>query len=269
MVPLIIGAAAASAAASIYGANKSAEASLDAARMAAEQEQKGLDFQKEVYNKSQENLSPYLQAGKEALGTYQQKLAGMQQPTFDYVQPEFKFSTYEDPGAKYQMQQAARALQASSLARGAAGGGFAKSLLEKSQEMAGTAYKSAWDRYIDQTKIGYGQAADKYARNKDWMNSVMDRYANLAKGGQDAAVNQGSQGANLASSVQSGYNSMGASLASGALGAAGSWNQGLTGATNALGQGVGAIAAYNKPELNNQLPDQSAVTRSNLGTGVQ
>ena len=268
MVPLIIGAAAASAAASIYGANKSAEASLDAARMAAEQEQKGLDFQKEVYNKSQENLSPYLQAGKEALGTYQQKLAGMQQPTFDYVQPEFKFSTYEDPGAKYQMQQAARALQASSLARGAAGGGFAKALMEKSQEMAGTAYKSAWDRYIDQTKIGYGQAADKYARNKDWMNSVMDRYSELAKGGQNAAVNQGTQGAEIAKGVQSGYNSMGASLASGALGAAGSWNQGLSGAANSLGQGLGAYAQSRQLDIDNKLAD-AQIARSNLGTGVQ
>ena len=270
MVPLIVGMAAASAAASIYGANMSAEASRDAASMAAEQEQKGLDFQKDVYNKSQANLQPYLESGKQALQTYNEKLAGAEQPQFNYTQPEFKFSTYEDPGANYMMAQASKALQGSALARGAAGGGFSKALMEKNQEMANTAYGSAWQRYLDKTKINYGQETDKYTRNNDWFNNIMNRYSGQASAGQNAAVGQGTIGAEIGKNVQGGYNSMGQSLASGALGAAGSWNAGLTGATNALGQGLGAYQTYQasqSPSANLPMYD-SSVTRTNLGTGV-
>ena len=271
MVPLIIGMAAASAAASIYGANKSAEAATDAANTAAASTREGIAFQKSVYDQNQANMSPYMESGKQALQTYNEKLAGAQQPEFNYTQPEFNFSTYEDPGAKYQMQNASRALQASSLARGAAGGGFAKALMEKNQEMANTAYGSAWQRYLDKTKINYGQEADKYSRNKDWFNDIMNRYQGQAAAGQSAAAGQGTLGAEIGKNVQGGYNSVGESLASGGLGAAGAWNAGLTGATNALGQGLGAYQTYQasqSPSANLPSYQDSSVTRSNLGTGV-
>lgn len=274
MVPLIVGMAAASAAASIYGANKSAEAATDAANTAAAQEQKGLDFQKSVYEENKANLSPYVKAGTQALDTYQQKLAGATQPTFDYKIPEFKFSTYEDPGANYMMAQATKALQGSALARGATGGGFAKALSEKNQEMANTAYGGAWGRYLDKTKLDYGQAADKYTRNNDWLNKLYDRYGNLASAGQSAAVGQADASETLASGVASSYNSIGQSLGSGALGAAGAWNAGLTGATNALGQGLGSYIAYDQSQTpKTTLPkldgtQDSSVARTNLGTGV-
>lgn len=271
MVPLIIGMAAASAAASIYGANKSAEAATDAANTAAASTREGIAFQRDVYNKNQENMAPYMESGKNALATYNEKLAGAKQPEFNYVQPEFNFSTYEDPGAKYQMQQASRALQASSLARGAAGGGFAKALMEKNQEMANTAYGSAWQRYLDKTKINYGQEADKYSRNQDWFNNIMNRYQGQAAAGQSAAAGQGTLGAQIGQNLQAGYNSVGESLASGKLGTAGAWNAGLTGATNALGQGLGAYQTYSASQTPaSTLPtyQDSSVTRSNLGEGV-
>lgn len=275
MVPLIIGAAAISAASGLIGAKMSSDAALDAARMSAEQEQKGLDFQKGIYEEQRKNFEPYVESGKQALQTYNEKLAGAKQPEFNYTQPEFNFSTYEDPGAKYQMQQAARALQASSLARGAAGGGFAKALMEKNQEMANTAYGSAWQRYLDKTKINYGQETDKYARNQDWFNNIMNRYQGQAAAGQGAAGGQGTVGAEIGKGVQLGYNSMGQSLASGSLGSAGAWNQGLSSTVNALGQGLGAYQTYaqqqrvnpNLPTYENRYED-SSVTRSNLGIGV-
>lgn len=259
--------AAASAAASIYGANKSAEASTDAARMAAEQEQKGLDFQKSVYEENKANLSPYVKAGAQALDTYQQKLAGATQPSFDYKIPEFKFSAFEDPSAKYMMAQATKALQGSALARGATGGGFAKALAEKNQEMANTAYGGAWDRYLSKTKMDYGAETDKYNRNNDWLQKLYDRYGNLATQGQAAAVGQSGASNQLASGVANSYNSMGESLASGSLGSAGAWNQGLTGATNALGKGLGAYQTYDASQTpKTSLPNwESSPVRTNLG----
>ena len=272
MIPVIAGMAAASALASIYGASKSADAATSAANTAAAQEQRGLDFQKQVYSENKANLTPWVTAGKDALNTYQGQLANAKQPEFNYKQPEFNFSTYTDPSAQYMMAQATKALQGSALARGASGGGFAKALSEKNQEMANTAYAGAWDRYKDKTKIDYGQETDKYNRNNDWMNKLYDRYGNLASNGQSAAAGQASSSNQLASGVANSYNSMGQSLASGTLGAAGAWNQGLTGVTNALSNGLGAgVAAYNAGTPNTNLPQgvqDSSITRTNLGTGV-
>ena len=64
---------------------------------------------------------------------------------------------------------------------------------------------------------------------------------------------------------------MGQSLASGSLGSAGAWNQGLSSTANALGQGLGAYQTYSQQQkVNPNLPtyEDSSVTRSNLGTGV-
>lgn len=255
MVPLIA-AAAVAAAASAAGSYFGAEASKDAARMAAEQEQKGLDFQKDTWNKTQENMSPYMDAGKRGLSAYESGIAGAKQPEYGYQNKDFNFSTYEDPGANYQMAQATKALNNSSLAKGLGGGGALKALMAKNQEMAGTAYQGAFNRYITKNQQDKTFADDTYKRNLEYQNLGINRNKDLMTQGASMASGLGQLGSNTGEQIGKSYGNIGLSLASGAAGAGNAYNQGVTSFTNNLGSMMGSI--YGKGQTNN-----------NLGTGAE
>lgn len=243
----LVAAAAASAASSLVGSYLSAEGAKDAARMQAAQEQKALDFQKETWAKTQENMSPYLEAGKRGLTGYESAISGATQPEFTYKLPEFSFSTYEDPGANYQMAQATKALNNSSLARGLGGGGALKAIMAKNQEMAGTAYQNAFNRYLEKNKQDYGFASDAYKRNLEYQNLGIDRQKALMSQGATMASGLGTLGAETSKTVGSTYGNLGSANAAGALGSSNAWTQGLAGATNALGRGIGAYYGQTNP----------------------
>lgn len=232
MAAPLIAAAAVAAAATLAGSIIGANAASDAASKAAEQEQRGLDFQKEVYGKSQENLQPYMAAGKEALGKYQTLASGATQPTYDYKIPEFNFNVNKDPGADYQMAQATRALSNSGLARGVTGGGLLKSIMAKNQEMAGTAYQGAWSRYLDKTKMDYTSANDSYKRNLEYQNLGLERQKGLLDLGQSSAVGANAAGAEAGKQIGASYGQLGSTAASGALGAGSAWTSGLSSLAN-------------------------------------
>lgn len=230
---------ASSLASSIIGAN----AASDAASKAAEQEQKGLDYQKKMYEDTVKRMSPYTQAGSDQLGKYQAGLESQKQQEFGYKVPDFNFNSYEDPGANYQMQRAQKALNSSSLSRGSAGGGFSKAMAEKQQELAGTAYKDAYGRYIDNTKLKYGEATDKYNRDYGYQQDLMNRRQGLISGGQNAAAGLGTIGAETGKGVSQSYGQIGSSLASGSIGSSNAITTGLAGGINQLGNVAGMYFA--------------------------
>lgn len=250
-VPLI--AAAVAAAASIAGSYFGAEASKDAARMAAEQEQKGLDFQKETWAKTQENMSPYMEAGKRGLSGYESGIAGAKAPDYAYKNKDFNFSTYEDPGAQYQMAQATKALGNSSLAKGLGGGGALKALMAKNQEMAGTAYQGAFNRYLSKNQQDKTFADDQYKRQLEYQNLGINRQKDLMTQGASMASGLGQLGTTTGQQVGQSYGNIGSSLASGAAGANSAIQGGMSSFSNAVGTGVGAYYADQKNQTNNNL----------------
>ena len=259
MVPLIA-AAAVAAASSAAGSYFGADASKDAARMAVEQEQKGLDFQKEAWNKTQENMSPYMEAGKQGLAGYQSSIAGAKAPEYTYQNKDFNFSTYEDPGAQYQMQQATRALNNSSLAKGLGGGGALKAIMAKNQEMAGTAYQGAFNRYITKNQQDKTFADDQYKRQLEYQNLGINRQKDLMTQGASMASGLGQLGTTTGQQIGQSYGNIGSSLASGAAGAGNAINQGLTGFSNAIGKGIGAYYGAQQQQM--------PVTQTNDNLGV-
>lgn len=261
----LVAAAAASAASSLVGSYLSAEGAKDAARMQAAQEQKALDFQKETWAKTQENMSPYLEAGKRGLTGYESAISGATQPEFTYKLPEFSFSTYEDPGANYQMAQATKALNNSSLARGLGGGGALKAIMAKNQEMAGTAYQNAFNRYLEKNKQDYGFASDAYKRNLEYQNLGINRQKDLMTQGATMASGLGTLGSETGKNIGSTYGNLGAANAAGALGSSNAWTQGLAGATNALGRGIGAYYGQQNPYGQSWTTDYAGQTNDNLG----
>lgn len=259
----MIAAAAAAAASQIASSAISANAASNAAGAAAAQEQKALDFQKNQWETTQRNINPWITAGQSALGDYQSKVAGYRQPEFDYKLPDFNFSTYSDPGAQYQMEQATRAINNSSLSKGLGGGGALKALMAKNQEMAGTAYQNAFSRYLQKNKQDYGYANDQYDRNLNWQNTDLERTKNISDTGASMASGLGKLGNDAGAQIGASYGNIGASQASGIAGAGNAYSQGVTGLTNTLGKGLGYYMEHQK-EINDFFNGQT----NNTNNGV-
>lgn len=263
MIPLIVGAMAASAAANIASSAMSANASRDAAAAAAAQEQKALDQQKEIWQTTQNNEKPYLEAGEQGLGNYVKLANESTKPVYNYQIPDFQFDTYSDPGAEYRMAQAAKAINNSSISKGLVGGGAIKALASKQQEMAGNAYSDAWNRYLQNTNNKYKQANDTYARDLDWQNQQLGRQKEIMNQGASVASGLGQIGATTGKDMATTYGNIGSSNASGIIGGQNAINQGITGATNGLIKGIG----YLQQGQTNDILKQNSLTNGTESNG--
>lgn len=261
MLPFAAAAAATVAgqmAASYFGG----EAAKDAARIASGAEREGLAFQKQTWDKTQQNIDPYLKAGTRGLSEYERIAGSAAQPEFNFSQPEFSFDVHRDPGADYQMSQATRALNNSSLAKGLTGGGAAKAIMAKNQEMAGTAYQGSWNRFMDKSKYEYTRESDKYKRNLEFQNLGLDRQQDLYKTGATLASGLGQIGNEASRQIGATYGNIGQTQAGGIIGANNAWQQGASNVMNTLGQGLGYY--YGTPGRN-PLQWDGRQTNTNLG----
>lgn len=214
-VPIIVAAgiaAAGSAAAGIYGANKAAEAQKDAAKKAAETQREALAARMAL-------ARPYVKAGKNALAEYL-KLA----PYQDFGMEQFQ----ADPGYQFRMAEGMKALERSAAARGLLqSGGTLKGAQEYGQNLASAEYQNAFGRYLTQRE------------------ARLDPYRYLTGMGQAAAAGQaaniGSSGAALADIAMQRGNVQ-------AAGTMGTINA-LAGGIGQVGQAVGSYYA-NQPYMN-------------------
>jgi hypothetical protein len=169
------------------GAGQQADASRYAARMQADAARRAADLQNQQYQQTRQDLSPYMQAGQNALGglgsvglgsqfdvssqydPYQQYQASQGLPQFQGfgVSPEsyyqqatmpFQFNPESDPGYQFRLQQGLGALEGSAAARGGLfSGQTGKDLTDYAQGMASQEYQNAFNRDLAQ-KQNLGQA---------------------------------------------------------------------------------------------------------------
>jgi len=158
-----------SAAANIYGANKSADAMADAIEKATALQERQMRLAKQQF-------TPYAQAGTEALGQYQGNIGN--QPTYQNTLANL----VNDPGYQFRLQQGQQTLENSAAARGnLLSGATLKDLTGYAQGMASQE----------------GQAA--YARDFNAFNNTQNQLANLMQQGFNASgqiVGSGQQGTN-------------------------------------------------------------------------
>lgn len=240
----------------LFNGSRNARAANRAAEQQAQAIQQGVDFQKGVYSDAKGNLGTYIDSGKANLGTYQNLLDANVQPEMNYQQQAFDFNKYQDPGATYQAQQAAQAQQAMALAKGATGGGFAKALQVNQNNLANTAYTSAYDRWLKNSQLNYGQAKDSYDRNLAFQQGTLDRYGNLANMGLNASGTLAGAGNQAAGNIGALYGQMGSAQASGTLGAANARSKGLNDLFGGIASGIGAYAGGMSGATNPYAPAQ-------------
>lgn len=212
LIGLGIAAAAGTAAAGIYGANKAADAQKKAAKKAAK-------AQKNVLAAQTELAKPYVEAGKTALAEYQ-KLAPYQPFGMEQFQA--------DPGYQFRMSEGIKALERSAAARGLLSSGTTlKGITQYGQNVASSEYENAFSRYLTQRE------------------AAMDPYRYLTGVGQAAAAGQaanvGTTGAALADIAAQRGNVQAAQY----MGTAGA----IGNALGSVGQAIGGYYA-NEPYMN-------------------
>jgi hypothetical protein len=194
----IIGSAVLGAGATAYGANKAAGAQKDAANAAAQ-------TQRDQYNQTRSDLSPYRDAGQNALGQYQ-GLLGMRGKDAQSA----ALSQYtESPFLSQLVNRTTSAVDASRAARG---GLFSGGTAQEIGDRAGQLYLGDYNNYLS-------------------------RVGGMVDTGLNAGTQTGQFGANAAAGQAN-------SLMAAGNAKAGGYANMANGVNNALGQAASAYGAY-------------------------
>lgn len=202
MIPLLIAGAAAlgSGIAGAIGSANAAASQKDSAQKALEQQWRMFQQQQGNYQQQRQDSMPWLDAGRESLGSMLQ----MTRPGFDAS------SMASDPGYQFRMAEGQKALERSASARGMlSSGGALKGLARYSQGVASEEFGNRFNRLASLS--GAGQAANQ----------------NLGALGAQQAANMG----HYADSASNLYGAMGNADAAGAMGTANAFS----GAMGSLG----------------------------------
>lgn len=173
---------------SMIGSSKGASASAEAAKMAALAQFYATNVSKRIYEEQRDMFRPYYEVGTGALPEYQKMLSG------DYEMTE-------SPAAKYQREQATKAMNRAMASRGMSGSGNAiNRLTELNSSIAAQDWNNQYNRLIDAIKIGQGaagsagQAGSAYANNVgNAMNSLSNIYQNQGNTLSSIYTNMGNQ----------------------------------------------------------------------------
>ncbi len=218
-------------------ASTQAQASEYAANLQSQEAQNALGFQKDQWNTQQQNLEPWLTAGKGALGNLQGILNSPGQGWNQTFTPPTAEEAAKYPGYQFQLGQGEEALQNSAAAKGALYSGNTQEALTNYAEQAGQS---------DYNNV-YNQSFKQYLQNYSQYGDQLNRLSALAGLGQTTANSLGQQGQAAASNVgnisltageQQGQDAQNAAAAqaSGYVGGANAWSGALGGGTNNLSQ---------------------------------
>jgi hypothetical protein len=211
-------------AASLLGSVIGGNAAESAAQTQANAAQAASQTELQMFNQTQANLSPWLGAGKNALGALDYGL-GIGPNTggvgaagaggYGSLMAPFSASMYQQsPGYAWQMGQGISAVQNSASAGGGIkGGNTLAALTTFGQGLANSDYQQAYQNYIQQQQQRYAQ-----------LSGVSGQGAN-------AAANLGGFSANV-----------GAQIGSNAIGAGNALAAGTIGQANAYGGGLNSLA---------------------------
>lgn len=192
------------------GSSMAAGSAADAQTAAADQANQ---TQMAMFNKTQANLQPYMNAGNTALQNLQ---AGMANGTIGGKFTNADLNANLAPNYQFQLEQGKQALQNSQAAQnGVLSGAAMKDMQNYVQGTAAGAYQNAYNNWLSTQNLNYGQMA------------------NLASLGENAGATVGNAGVQTGQAI--GQNLIGAGNAQ----AAGSIAQG-----NALANGLSGASGY-------------------------
>lgn len=166
----------------LTGSDKQAKAANNAANLQYQSTKEASQTQKDMYDQTRKDLSPYTQAGTSALA----QIMGGMGPNGQFMQAYSGQDIYDDPSYQFRLQQGQDSIQSGAAAQGGLlSGATQKALLNYGQEAASQEYNNAYNRF-----------------NADQTNQY-NRLANLVGMGQNAAAQTGNAGMQTAQAVAS------------------------------------------------------------------
>ncbi len=255
----------------VAGGLLAANASKKAARTQANAAQKASDASVEVANRQiqfakqtrdqiNQNLSPYREAGQNALDIQSQRVAdGFQYqaaPGANDAVPDFEFSTPSaddfrtDPGYQFAFEEGQRAIDGSAAARGNLfSGATLKAQQRFGQGLADQNYRNFLTDYRQQEANAANDFRQQQANAANDFRSQQSQYnalvGNLAASGQNAAAQANNAATNTNQFVGNALAQAGNAQAQGYMQAGNAASAGIIGAGNALNTGINnAIGAY-------------------------
>jgi hypothetical protein len=242
----IVGGSLAAAGIGAVGANQAAGAQAGAAKNAA-----GLQFQlgeqqlaqnQSQFNKTQQNIAPWLQAGTQGINSLAQLLSapgqGLLTPWTQQFQAPTGAQAAATPGYQFALQQGQNSIQNSAAAQGGLlSTGSQKTLDQYSQGLADQTYQQTYSRALGE----YQQAYNIFQGNQ---TNTFNRLASLSGMGQTAAQTLGQQ-SNQASQI-AGQTSgiIGQQVGNSLFNAGTATASGYAGVANALSGGASNLSQY-------------------------
>ena len=227
---------------SSLAAGTQASAANNAAQLQYSLGEQQLSQNQAQFNTTQSNLAPWLQAGKQGLGTLSSLLStpgqGLLTPWTQQFQAPTAAQAQATPGYQFALQQGQNAVQNSAAAQGGLlSTGAMKTLDQYSQGLADTTYQQTYNNALTQ----YQQSYNIFQGNQ---SNEFNRLASLSGAGQTAA-NQLST-ASQAASNQAGYTSAatGQNVGNSLMAAGNATASGYAGIANALDSGISGISQY-------------------------
>lgn len=191
-------------------------------------------------NKTQRaDFEPYMEAGNQAIGQYQNLLSGGSGAKNPTQTGAFDFDVFKSPAAQFRMDQANAGINASALAKGNVGGGLAKAIAANSQNMASEEYNNAFNQFLQKGNQDFNQQQQLWNNDTQNWQTKLGGFQNLMGQGLNAASTTGGFATNLANAFntnlmnQAGFNYGATGDRAGAL--AGGLNSAISGITGLFG----------------------------------
>lgn len=249
MVAAIVGGA------TLAGSLLQANASGNAASQESDAAQAAMGLQQGAFNTVQNNMSPYMQEGKTALGQAQNMLTnngylngttsfnpGTAGIPYASSTGAFNFNGSDlanTPGYQFQLQQGTNAVNNAQAASGlGVSGAQQKALASYVTGLADTTYNQQFQNQLAAYQQSYGNALNAFDTNYNVASNQYGRYAGLAQLGQTAGAQTGQAAQSAASSEGTAAMGLGQAQAAGTMGTANALAGGLSSAA-----GVGELSA--------------------------
>jgi hypothetical protein len=212
------------------GASKSAaNTQSDAAKYSA-------DLQNQQWQKTQENLQPFTDFGKNNIDSLQ-SLLNNPSLTQGFYADKFSAPTaaqaQQTPGYQFTLNQGLKAAQNSAAARGLGTSGAAlKGASTYATGLADSTYNDVFNRALQSYNTNFNSSLSQYNTNQATLGNQINRLSGAVTMGQNSAAQTGSLGQQAATNQGNMLTSGANATASGAVGGANALTSALNGAGN-------------------------------------
>ncbi|MFL6306897.1 MAG: hypothetical protein ACJ72H_25475 [Candidatus Sulfotelmatobacter sp.] len=234
-----IGGAAIQSSAAGHAADTQAQAAEQAAQLQHQDEQDALAFNKQQWNTQQQNMAPWLQAGRTDLATLQKSLPELTAGFNEKFQAPTGATEQNDPGYQFRLDQGMKMLDNSAAAKG---GLLSGNTLQGEQNYAqnyasneyGNVYNRAMGEYTNRFNIDSANKARKFNDLAALSGVGQTTAAQLGQQGQVAADNASRILLTSGQQIGNQMNNAAAARASGYGAGANAWSGALNSGTSSL-----------------------------------